>query len=76
MDRELEKIVRRVKASQARMNPSGPDEVELDSGWLLQLELIQSDYEFTEDELYEALRAVGVPEDYQMSWFEDFASYV
>lgn len=75
MDSELAKVVRRVKMVQARGNP-GPEEVELDSGWLLQIELLQSDFEFTEDELFEALKAVGVPEEYQMSWFEDFASYV
>ena len=75
MDSELSKVVRRVKMAQARMNP-GADEIEVDSGWLLQVELLQSDFEFTEDELFEALRAVGVPEEYQMSWFEDFASYV
>ena len=75
MDSELSKIVREVKMAQASGNP-GSNEIEVDSGWLLQLYLIQSDSEFDEDELFEALKALGIPEDYQMSWFEDFASYV
>lgn len=75
MEKELSEIVQRVRAMQVKDNP-GPGDIELDAGWLLQLELVRSDYEFTEDELFEALNALGIPEEYQMSWFEDFASYV
>jgi hypothetical protein len=75
MDNELSKILQEVKSAQVQMNPgSGEDPV--DAGWLLMVKLVQSDFEFTEDELFEALDELGVPEEHQMSWFEDFASYV
>jgi len=77
VDPRLAAIMDRVRTTQA--NPASDEgEVSPDAGWLLQLELLRSgDKEsFSEDELIEALLALGVPEDDVPSWFEDLASYL
>jgi hypothetical protein len=78
MDVRLTKLVDRVRSTQVQSNPADEDDVVIDSGWLLQLELLRSglDLDFSEDELYEALQSLGVPEDDIPSWFEDLASYI
>jgi len=76
VDPRLAAIMDRVRTTQS--NPASEGEVSPDAGWLLQLELLRSgDKEsFSEDELIEALLALGVPEDDVPSWFEDLASYL
>jgi hypothetical protein len=78
IDPKLMTIMDRVRTTQAQSNPSPEDEVTPDAGWLLQLELLRSGDKdsFSEDELIEALIALGVPEDDVASWFEDLASYL
>lgn len=58
-----------------RVNPGGRP---LDAGKLLQMRLLEAgaQSEFTEDDLFRALEALGVPEEEQINWFEDFASYL
>jgi hypothetical protein len=77
IDPKLAAIIGRVRTTQA--NPASEEgEVSPDAGWLLQLELLRSNEKdsFSEEELMEALEALGVPEDDIPSWFEDFASYL
>lgn len=75
MDRRLEDIVRRVQQQQFRMNPDG--EI-VDGSMLLQIELLQQGLgaQFNEDDLFEALDKLGVPQEEQISWFESMASWV
>lgn len=77
MDPRLSKIVADVQDAQMRMNPNGEGEI-VDAGKLLQIELLQHYVasEFSEDDLFRALDALGVPEEDQISWFEDYASYL
>jgi hypothetical protein len=76
IDPKLSAIMDRVRTTQANGGPE--EEVAPDAGWLLQLELLRSGDKdsFSEDELIEALIALGVPEDDVASWFEDLASYL
>lgn len=73
MDPKLAAIVEGVQRLQT--NPGGAT---LDAGKLLQTALVaeRAQTEFTEDDLFRALDAVGVPEEDQISWFEDLASYL
>lgn len=76
MDPRLAKIVAEVQEHPAS-NPDG-DEVTVDAAQLLQLELLRSglENEFDEDQIFEALDAIGLPEEDQIAWLEDFASYI
>lgn len=73
MNAKLAAIVEGVKTHQ--MNPGGPA---LDAGKLLQTALVArgAQTEFSEDDLFRALDTLGVPEEDQISWFEDLASYL
>lgn len=75
MDPQLKAIVERVKTAQ--LNPDG-DDVVVDASQLLQLEILREDLEsdFSEEEIFQALEAIGLDENYWVAWLEDFASYV
>jgi len=75
VDRRLQEIVDRVQQTQYRMNPGG--EI-VDGSMLLQIELIQQGLgtQFNEDDLFQALDKLGVPQEDQISWFESMASWV
>lgn len=74
MDPRLKAIVDRVAEIQIKDNPAG--EFEVDGAQILQLEMLRSGIEFTEDDVIAAFRAVGVPDDDIVSTLEDFASYI
>jgi len=75
VDPRLQRIVKQAQSGPA-MNPGGDDQQ--DAGTMLQLGLLRSGLknEFSEDDMFEAAKAVGVPEDDIPSWLEDFASYL
>jgi hypothetical protein len=76
MDPRLAKIVAAVQEHPAP-NPDG-EEISVDASQLLQLELLRSGIadEFDEDQIYDALDAIGLPKEAQVAWLEDFASYI
>jgi hypothetical protein len=69
---KLKRIVEEIRAFQA--NPEPGDFI--DGSLLLQFELVKSGESYTEDDLFEALDALGVPEQEQASWFERYASWI
>ena len=71
MNASLQRIVEKI-TSAPRMNP---DEI-VDGSLLLQLELVQSGARYSEDDLFEALKMLGLPPEEQASWFERYASWV
>lgn len=75
MDSRLAEIVEDVREKQYRMNPGG--EI-VDGSILLQIELLQRGLgaEFNEDDLFQALDKLGVPQPEQISWFESMASWM
>lgn len=77
MDPRLAAIIRQVKERQVQMNPGSEDDL-VDGSMLLQIELVQQGLgtTFNEDDLFEALGKLGVPEADQISWFESMASWV
>ncbi len=58
-----------------RFKPNPPDEV-VDGSLLLQIELVERGERYSEDDLFEALKMLGLPPEEQASWFERFASWV
>ena len=71
MNAALQRIVDKINSA-PRANP---DEI-VDGSLLLQLELVQSGARFSEDDLFEALKMLGLPPEEQASWFERYASWV
>ena len=72
MNPTLKRIVDGIKTFQ-----SNPDPGEfVDGSLLLQVELLKNGESYIEDDLFEALDALGVPEQEQASWFERYASWV
>lgn len=66
----LKKIVRDIQSFR-----SNPDEL-VDGTLMLQIELVRSGDRYTEDDIFEALRALGTGELEMASWFERYASWV
>lgn len=66
----LKKIVRDIQSFR-----SNPDEL-VDGTLMLQIELVRSGDRYTEDDIFEALRALGTDELEMASWFERYASWV
>jgi hypothetical protein len=75
MNPELALIVRRVK-ERYQSNPPEDDDLLVDAGTLLQLEIIQSGMEFTEADVIQAATLVGLPEGSLIDWLEEMASWV
>jgi len=75
MNPELAKIVRRVK-SRYQSNPPEDDDLLVDAGTLLQLEIVQSGMEFSEAEVLKAGLEIGLPEGSLIDWLEEMASWV
>lgn len=75
MNAELSKIVRRVK-ERFQQNPPEDDDLLVDAGTLLQLEILQSGMEFTEADVLQAATLVGLPEGSLIDWLEEMASWV
>ena len=75
MNAELSEIVRRVKA-RYQSNPPEDDDLLVDAGTLLQLEILQSGMEFSESDVLQAASLVGLPEGTLIDWLEEMASWV
>lgn len=75
MDKELMAIVRHVK-ERYQSNPPEDDELLVDAGTLLQLEIVQSGMEFSEEDVLRAASLVGLPEGRLIDWLEEMASWV
>lgn len=75
MNKELMAIVRRVK-DRFQQNPPEDDELLVDAGTLLQLEILQSGMEFSEEDVLRAASLVGLPEGRLIDWLEEMASWV
>jgi hypothetical protein len=75
MNKELSEIVRRVRARFQR-NPPEEEDLLVDAGTLLQIEIAQSGEEFTEPDVLQAATQVGVPEGSLIDWLEEMASWV
>jgi hypothetical protein len=75
MNAELMDIVRRVKA-RYQQNPPEDDDLLVDAGTLLQLEILQSGMEFTEADVLKAASLVGLPEGSLIDWLEEMASWI
>lgn len=73
MNPKLAAIVRRI-SSRYQENP--PDDVLVDAGTLLQMEILQSGLEFTETDVLKAAEQLGVPEGSLIDWLEEMASWV
>lgn len=73
MNSTLKRIVQQIKLI-PKSNPG--DDLPVDLGTLLQLEILKSGVEFPEDDVIDAALAVGVPEGSLISWLEDMASWV
>lgn len=73
MNRSLVSIVDRIRR-RVRQNPG--NEIEVDVGTLLQIEILQSGEAYTETDVLEAARLVGVPEDALLDWLEEMASWI
>jgi hypothetical protein len=76
MNAELQKIVHRVEQKMVRSNPPGDDDLFVDGGTLLQLEILQSGLEFKEEDVLKAASAIGVPDGSLIDWLEEMASWV
>jgi hypothetical protein len=75
MNRELMGIVQRVK-ERYQQNPPEDDDLLVDAGTLLQIEILQSGMEFTEEDVLRAASLVGLPEGRLIDWLEEMASWV
>lgn len=75
MNADLTQIVRRVK-ERYQTNPPEDDELLVDAGTLLQLEILQSGMEFSEADVFQAATLVGLPEGKLIDWLEEMASWV
>jgi hypothetical protein len=75
MNKELMAIVRRVK-DRFQQNPPEDDDFLVDAGTLLQIEILQSGMEFTEEDVLRAASLVGLPEGRLIDWLEEMASWV
>lgn len=75
MNSELMKIVRRVK-DRYQQNPPEDDDLIVDAGTLLQLEILQSGMEFSESDVMAAGLAIGLPEGTLIDWLEEMASWI
>ena len=75
MNAELTKIVRRVK-DRYQANPPEDDDLLVDAGTLLQIEIVQSGMEFSESDVLDAGIAIGLPEGSLIDWLEEMASWV
>lgn len=73
MNRTLEEIVDRIR-NRVKDNP--PDEIDVDAGTLLQIEILQSGQEFNETDVLKAAELVGVPEGELLAWLEEMASWI
>lgn len=67
--------LRRIVEDIMRFQPNPPDEI-VDGSLLLQMELVESGERYSEDDLFQALKMLGLPPEEQASWFERFASWV
>jgi hypothetical protein len=75
MNAELAAIVRRIKA-RYQANPADDDDLLIDAGTLLQIEILQSGTEFSEADVLQAATLVGLPEGTLIDWLEEMASWV
>ncbi len=75
MNSELLQIVQRVKG-RFQQNPPEDDDLLVDAGTLLQLEILQSGMEFSESDVLQAATLVGLPEGSLIDWLEEMASWV
>lgn len=75
MNAELAQIVKRVKA-RYQSNPPEDDDLLVDAGTLLQIEILQSGVEFSETDVLQAATLVGLPEGELIDWLEEMASWV
>jgi hypothetical protein len=75
MNAELMDIVRRVKA-RYQQNPPEDDDLLVDAGTLLQLEILQSGMEWSEADVLQAASLVGLPEAGLIDWLEEMASWI
>ncbi len=74
MNAQLATIVRRVK-SRYQANPP-EDDIQVDAGTLLQIEILQSGMEFSEADVLQAATLVGLPEGTLIDWLEEMASWL
>jgi len=74
MDPRLVRIVVDVN-ERVQSNPSD-DDLEIDAGTLLQLEILKSGVEFSEADVLLAAENVGVDEENLIDWLEGMASWV
>ncbi len=74
MDPRLAQIVKDVN-ERVQSNPSD-DDLEIDAGTLLQLEILKSGTEFSEADVLLAAEQVGVDEENLVDWLEGMASWV
>jgi hypothetical protein len=74
MDPRLKKIVQNLKR-RYQENPPG-DDLEVDAGTLLQIEILQSGLEFNEVDVLAAAQELGIPEGGLIDWLEQMASWV
>jgi len=75
MNAELTKIVRRVK-ERYQSNPPEDDDLLVDAGTLLQIEILQSGMEFSEADVLQAATDIGLPEGSLIDWLEEMASWL
>jgi len=75
MNAELTRIVRRVK-ERYQQNPPEDDDLMVDAGTLLQIEILQSGMEFSEADVLQAATFVGLPEGALIDWLEEMASWI
>lgn len=75
MNAELAEIVRKVK-DRYQANPLEEDDLLVDAGTLLQIEILQSGMEFSEADVLAAGIAIGLPEGSLIDWLEEMASWV
>ena len=74
MNAELSRIVRQIKARH-QSNPRDEDLL-VDAGTLLQLEILESGLEFSEADVLSAASLVGVPDGSLIDWLEEMASWI
>lgn len=74
MNAALARIVLRVKG-RYQDNPADEDLL-VDAGTLLQLEIMHSGMEFSEADVLRAATLVGLPEGSLIDWLEEMASWV
>lgn len=75
MNAKLMGIVRRVK-DRYQSNPPEDDDLLVDAGTLLQIEILQSGMEFSESDVLQAATLVGLPEGELIDWLEGMASWI